>query len=214
MAQLPSQISTVDAGKCDDSRTHLVQHQAPVKTDIKNSVVRLEDSTGNFMPKVSGWQSPLLPASSRASPEIRTGIGKFNCSIYGIGFKDMHALNIHMFTHMQSERTLYSYKGATHDDVRKHFLKGHQRTESESPIEPEQRIIGTYRSHSILMACQQCNFSTNSQEDLTNHYAQMHQSPIKDETKYPIWNDDDDDDDNVRCFVCNQDFPDRGSLAQ
>ena len=72
-------------------------------------------------------------------------------------------------------------------------------------------ILTTYQSHSKLMACQQCNFSTNSQEDLTNHNAQMHHSPINDETKYPIWNDDDDDN-NVRCFICNQDFPDRGAF--
>ena len=188
MAQLPWHMSTVDAGKSDDLRTtHLVQHQAPARTHTKRSVVGLEDSSGNFMPKVSRQQSPLSPASSTASPKIRTGISDFNCSICGIGFKDTHAFNIHMFTHMGSKGTLYTYKGPTptHDDGRKHF-PGHHRTESESPIEPEQRIIGTYRSHSKLMACQQCNFSTNSQEELINHYAQMHQSPLKVESKHPI----------------------------
>ena len=57
MAQLPLHLSTVDAGKHDDSRTiHLIQYQAPVRTDTKSLVVGLEDSSGNFMPKVSGWQ--------------------------------------------------------------------------------------------------------------------------------------------------------------
>ena len=54
MAQLPLHMSTVDAGKCDDSRTtHLVQHQAPARPDTKRSVVGLEDSSGNFMPKTA-----------------------------------------------------------------------------------------------------------------------------------------------------------------
>ena len=109
MAQLPLHMSTVDAGKCDDSRTtHLVQHQAPARTDTKRSVVGLEDSSGNFMLKVSGLQSPLSLVSSTASPKIRTGVSNFNCSIYGIGFKDTHAFNIHMFTHMGSKGTLYT----------------------------------------------------------------------------------------------------------
>ena len=162
MAQLQLHMSTIDAGKHDDSRTtHLVQHQAPARPDTKRSVVGLEDSSGNFMPKVSGLQLPLSPASSTASPEIRTGVSNFNCSICGIGFKDMHAFNIHMFTHMGSKGTLYTYKGATltSHDRRKHF-PSHHRTERESPMEPKQRIIGTYQSHSKLMACQQCNFST------------------------------------------------------
>ena len=206
MAQLPLHMSTIDAGKYDDSRTtHLVQHQAPTRTDTKRSVVGLEDSSDNFMPKVSGLQSPLSLASSTASPEIITGVSNFNCSICGIGFKDIHVFNIHMFTHMGSKGTLYIFKGATltSHDRKKHF-PSHHRTERESPIEPEQRIIGTYRSHSKLMACQQCNFSTNSQEELINHYAQMHQSPLKVESKQPIWNDDDN---NQRCLICNQDFP-------
>ena len=59
------------------------------------------------------------------------------------------------------------------------------------------------------MACQQCNFSTNSQEELVNYYAQMHQSPFKVASKQPIWNDDDN---NQRCLICNQDFPDRGAF--
>ena len=201
MAQLPLHMSTVDARKCDDSRTtHLVQHQAPARPDTKRSVVGLEDSSGNFMPK----------AAITASPEIRTGISNFNCSICGIGFKDTHAFNIHMFTHMGSKGTLYTYKGATPTSHyrRKHF-PSHHRIERESQIEPEQRIIGTYRSHSKLMACQQCNFSTNSWEELINHYAQMHQSPLKVASKQPIWNDDDN---NQRCLICNQDFPDRGAF--
>ena len=40
MAQLPLHMSTVDAGKCYDSRrTHLVQHQAPVRTDNESSII-------------------------------------------------------------------------------------------------------------------------------------------------------------------------------
>ena len=114
MAELPSYMSTINAGKCDDSRTtHLVQHQAPARPNTKRPVVGLEHSSGNFMPKVSGLQSPLSPVSSTASPKIRTGISNFNCSICGIGFKEMHAFNIHMFTHMGSKGTLYTYKGAT-----------------------------------------------------------------------------------------------------
>ena len=143
MAQLPSHMSTVNAGKCDDSRTtHLVQHQAPARTDTKRSVVELEDSSGNFMPKVSGQQSPLSPVSSTACPENRPGVSNFNCSICGIGFKDTHAFNIHMFTHMGSKGTLYTYKGVTqtHDDGRKHF-PSHLRTESESPIEPKESLV-------------------------------------------------------------------------
>ena len=37
----------------------------------------------------------------------------------------------------------------------------------------------------------------------------MHQSPLKVESKHPIWNDDDN---NQRCLICNQDFPDRGAF--
>ena len=59
------------------------------------------------------------------------------------------------------------------------------------------------------MACQQCNFSTNIQEELINHCAQMYQSSLKVESKHPIWNDDDN---NQRCLICNQDFPDRGAF--
>ena len=57
VAQLPLHMSTVDAGKHDDSRTtHLIQHQAPARTYTKSSVLGLQDSSGNFMPKVSGQQ--------------------------------------------------------------------------------------------------------------------------------------------------------------
>ena len=87
------------------------------------------------------------------------------------------------FTHMPIECPVCQYWGATCYAMRKHIAKVHLTTETEGS-------------------------DIDSSGELTRHYVQSQQSPIKIETKCRIGNGAG----NVLCFICNQEFPDRDAL--